>query len=286
VGSFDALRWRVLILLRVSTFQPQYGFLSAASPQWGKIALLPWDEEIFGFPVADFQLGPNPPEIQDRALFIKALEDFSARTNAQLISTHVQGDDMSTIAQLVKAGFSPVEFSLVASLSRIKPGSLPPRRLTLREALPADRAAICEIASRAFQFGRYHADPQFPRKLANDRYASWIRNALDRFDPNSFVFVLGRSGEVLGFMDVVICDGHADLRLGAVDPHNNLGFMGFSLYVETLRALLAHGVKSASAKLAAPNTAAMNIYSMLGFQFSKPEAVLHWHAPESSILQS
>jgi RimJ/RimL family protein N-acetyltransferase len=285
VGSFDAPRWRVLILVRVSAFQPEYDDLSPASPQWGKIALLPWDAEIFRFPVADFQLGPNPPQIQDLPLFISALEDFSVKTNVRLISAHVQGDDMSTIAKLVKAGFSPVEFSLVATLPRIKPGSLPPRRLTLREALPADRAAICEIASRAFQFGRYHTDPQFPRKLANDRYVSWIKNALERFDPNSFVFVLGRSGEVLGFMDVVTCDGHADLRLGAVDPHNNLGFMGFSLYVETLRALSEHGVKFVSAKLAAANTAAMNIYSMLGFQFSKPEAVLHWHAPESSILQ-
>jgi len=276
----------VLILVRVSVFRPEYDHLSMASPQWGKIALLPWDEEIFGFPVADFQLGPNPPQVQDLPLFINALEVFSARTNSHLVSTHVKGDDMSTIALLEQIGFSLVDFSLVATLPRIKPASLPPRRFALREALPEDRAAICEIAGRAFQFGRYHTDPQFPRELANDRYVSWIRNALDRLNPNNFVFVLGRPGEVLGFMDVVICDGHADLRLGAVDPHNNLGFMGFSLYSETLRTLLEHGVKSVSAKLAAANTRAMNVYSMLGFRFSRPEAVLHWHAPESSNLQA
>ena len=85
----------MLILVRVNVFRPEYDYLSPASPQWGKIALLPWDEEIFGFPVADFQLGPNPPQIQDLPLFINALEDFSARTNSHLVSTHVQGDDMS-----------------------------------------------------------------------------------------------------------------------------------------------------------------------------------------------
>jgi RimJ/RimL family protein N-acetyltransferase len=270
----------------VSVFRTEYDYLSTASPEWGKIALLPWDEEIFGFPVADFQLGPNPPQIQDLSVFINALEDFSARTKAQLVSTHTRGDDMSAIARLVKAGFSPVEFSLVATLPRIKPASLPPRRLTLREAIPEDHSVICDIASSAFQFGRYHTDPQFPCELANARYVRWMRNALDGLDPNNFVYVLGRPGEVLGFMDVVICDGHADLRLAAVDPHNNLGFMGFSLYAETLRTLLEHKVKSASAKIAAANTRAMNVYSMLGFQFSRPEAVLHWHAPEFSNLQT
>jgi RimJ/RimL family protein N-acetyltransferase len=269
----------------VNIFQPEYDDLSTASPEWGEIALLPWDEEIFGFPVADFQLGPNPPQIQDLPLFNKALEDFSAKTHAQLVSTRVPGNDMSMIAQLERIGFSLVDFSLVATLPRIKPASLPPRRLTLRMAVPEDHAAICQIAGRAFHFGRYHTDPQFPRELADARYVRWIRNALDGTDPNDLVYVLGRPGEVLGFMDVIIRDGHAELRLAAVDPHNNLGFMGFSLYVETLRALLEHKVKSVSAKIAAANTPALNVYSALGFQFSKPEAVLHWHAPDSSNRQ-
>ena len=30
-------------------FRPQYDYLSTASPEWGKTALLPWDEEIFAF---------------------------------------------------------------------------------------------------------------------------------------------------------------------------------------------------------------------------------------------
>jgi hypothetical protein len=270
----------------VNDFRPEYDYLSTASPEWGKIALLPWDEDIFGFPVADFQLGPNPPRAQDLPLFVNALVDYSARTKVQLVSTHVQGDDMSTIARLVRAGFLPVEFSLVATLPQIKPASLPPRRLTLREAIPEDHAVICEIAGSAFQFGRYHTDPQFPRELADARYVRWIRNALDGSDPNNFVYVLGRPGEVLGFMDVVICNGHADLRLGAVDPGRNLSSpgAGFLLYAESVRTALELGARSAIAKIAAANTGVLNIYSMLGFRFSKPEVVLHWHARNSLNL--
>lgn len=276
----------MFITVNVDVFHTKYEYLSAELPEWGKIALLPWDEEIFGFPVADFQLGPDPPRVQDVHMFAKALEDFSARTKAKLISTHAAGDNMSTIAQLLQVGFLPVEFTLEATLFRIKPGSLPPRRLTLREALPEDRAGIYEIASRAFKFGRYHSDPLFPRELANDRYVSWVRNGLERLTQNNFVFVLGHPGEVFGFMDVVIRGAHADLRLAAVDPKNDLGIVGFSLYAETLRALPQHGVRSVSAKLAVANTRAMNVYSMLGFHFSKPEIVLHWHVPVSLKLQS
>jgi len=270
----------------VDLFRPEYESLCASSPDWGKIALLPWDEKVFGFPVADFQLGPNPPRFQDLQSFASALEDFSARTKAELVSTHAPGHNMSVTAFLERARFSLVEVSLVATLPRIKPGSLPPRRMTLRKALPVDRAGICDIASRAFQFGRYHTDPQFPRQLANERYVSWIGNALGLLNPHNLVFVLGRPGEVLGFMDVVICDSHADLRLAAVDPNNNPGIAGFSLYAETLRALLDQGVKSVSAKLAAANTPAMNIFSMLGFHFSNAETVLHWHASRPSNLRS
>ena len=272
----------VLISVRVSVFQPEYDDLSTAAPEWGKVALLPWDEEIFGFPVADFQLGPNPPQTQDLPLFISALEDFSARTNARLISAHVQGEDMSTIARLERAGFSLVEFSLVATFSRLDAELLPTAsQFALRNALPEDHEPIYQIANTAFQFGRYHTDPQFPRELANARYVTWMRNALSGSDPNDFVFVLGEPGEVVGFMDVVIRDARANLRLGAVDPEKNLGFSGagFSLYVESVRAALELGAKSVTTKISSANTRVLNVFSRLGFRFSKPEAVLHWHAP-------
>jgi L-amino acid N-acyltransferase YncA len=265
----------------VDAFRPEYDFLSTASPEWGKIALLPWDEEVFGFPVADFELGPNPPQIRDLPLFINALEDFSARTKAQLISTHVQGDDMSTIALIERMGFSLVDFSLTASTSRFKTALTSSSGTALREATAEDHPSICQIAGTGFQFGRYHTDPRFPRELANDRYVHWIRNALSGSNPNNFVFVLGPPGDVVGFMDAVICDGIADLRLAAIDLQKSTGFAGILLYADSIRAVQERGAKSAIAKIAAANTPVMNIFSMLGFQFSSPQATFHWHAPTS-----
>jgi RimJ/RimL family protein N-acetyltransferase len=273
----------------MDVFLPEYDYLSASSPEWCKIALLPWDEEIFGFPVADFQLGPNPPRVQDLPLFVNTLEDYSARTRAKLVSAHTRGDDISAITLLERIGFSLVEFSLVATLSRLESELLPPSsQFAFRKALPEDHVSICQIAGAAFKFGRYHTDPRFPRDLANARYVQWMRNALSGSNPNNVVFVLGQPGEVVGFMDIVIRNGRADLRLGAVDPSKNTGFSGagFSLYVESVRTVLGLGAKSVTTKIASANTRVMNVFSRLGFRFSKPEAVLHWRPLIDDIICS
>lgn len=268
----------------MNAFETEYDFLFAASPEWGKIALLPWDEKIFGFPVADFQLGPNPPRFEDLGRFCQALEDFSARTKAALVSTHVGGEDMSTIALLERTGFSLVDFSLMAATSRFKTALASSSGTALREATVEDHPSIFGIASTAFQFGRYHTDPRFPRDLANARYLQWMRNALSGSNPNNLVFVLGPPGKVVGFVDAVLCDGTADLRLAAIDPLKNTGFAGILLYADSILAVQEHGARAVFAKIAAANTPVINVLSMLGFQFSSPRATFHWHAPNTSII--
>jgi RimJ/RimL family protein N-acetyltransferase len=262
------------------TFECTYQILSNQSPEWGRVALLPWDEKIFGFPVADLRLGSERPKCEETPEFRAALDSFCMRTKARLVSTRADARDTSTIGMLSKAGFLAVEFSFKATLPRIKLQSLPPRRYQLRLATPEDHFGITEIARKAFLFGRYHTDPRFPRELANRRYVHWVLNALNGTDQSDLVFVLGPPGGAIGFMEVIVRDGKADLRLGAVDPERNSGLAGFSLYAETLRALLEMGTKSASAKIAAANTAVLNVCASLGFRFSQPETVLHWHAPD------
>jgi hypothetical protein len=172
----------------------------------------------------------------------------------------------------------------MAQIQQLKPESLPRARFPLRPAEAEDHEAILRIAESAFSFGRYHGDPRFPRDLANRRYKQWVKNALECGDPGDHVFVLGKPNAVLGFMNVVVRDGHADLRLGAVDPKNEIGFAGFVLYAETLRVVHMLCARNASAKVAAANTRVMNICAMLGYRFFNPEATFHWHAPNSSHL--
>jgi hypothetical protein len=257
----------------MSSFEAQYKPLSEGHPKWGSIALLPWDEAIFGFPVADFQIGTASPDVRDLAAFREALLEFCRQTRCELISARVTATATPLVSLLLQAGFTYVDFCLLTTLSKLLPESLPKSRFAVRPAKSRDHKAIYQISGSAFQFGRYHSDPYFPRELANRRYVQWMRNALESSDPENLVFVLASPEKVFGFMHVVIRCCDADLRLGAVVPGSSLGHF---LYSETLRAVSGLGATSASTTVSAANVAVLNIYSALGFRFSRPEVVLHW----------
>jgi hypothetical protein len=264
----------------MSSFQAEYGPLSASHPGWGLVALLPWDEAIFGFPVAELRMGLEPPKVNDVPLFRDALLSFCRRTGSELVSVRVAASRTDLSALLLQAGFVYVDFTLLTTLLRLEPPS-PKGGFTLRRAESADHEAIYQICGKAFHFGRYHTDPHFPREFANRRYLQWMRRALKDSDPGDFVFVLGRPGKVTGFMHVTLCENNADLRLGGVLAGSSVGFW---LYSETLRAVHALGARSVSTGISAANVRVMQIYSSLGFRFSRPEVILHWHSPVSVHL--
>jgi hypothetical protein len=134
------------------------------------------------------------------------------------------------------------------------------------------------IALSAFRSGRYHADARFPRGLADVRYMHWIARALSGENPADRVYVAHRLGAVSGFFHVALRGETADLRLAALEPGVQGGTLGFSMYLDVLNMLKSVGVRRATAKLSAGNTAVLNLYSALGFHFSSPEMTLHWHA--------
>ncbi|MBI2685882.1 MAG: hypothetical protein HYX27_06180 [Acidobacteria bacterium] len=251
------------------------------------IGRLLWDERIFGFPVADLQFrNTSTRDLTAGPALSKQLVRYCQSSGTELISARSSATDSATYTLLCEAGFKTVDFALTAQIHRPKIDALPPQRLSVRPAESRDAAAICAIAHTAFSFGRYHTDPRFPRHLANQRYVAWIQAALNREDPHEHVLVLGQPNSVIGFMNVTLTGGHADLRLAAIDPDNEIAFAGYSLYLETMRAVHIRGAKSISAKISAANTRILNLCAMLGFQFSNPEMTLHWHSPEASHLVS
>ena len=137
---------------------------------------------------------------------------------------------------------------------------------------------FCALPAPHFDFGRYHSDPRFPRELANRRYVRWLENALACSESSVRVFVLGSPGMPLGFFHAVLLDGVADLRLAAADPTSQVG-LGLALYSETLITLQKLGAKRFVTKVSAINTGVVNLYASIGFRFSRPEYILHWHSP-------
>jgi RimJ/RimL family protein N-acetyltransferase len=246
--------------------------------------MLPWDEEIFGFPVAEFRSGSSPLEEGDLGALQDALSRLHETTGAELVCVRLPADDTARIARLSDAGFRFVDFSLEAKLARLERARLPELRISMHRALLPEHPQIERIAGRGFQSGRYHTDRRFPRQLADRRFVVWVRNALADPEPTNHVVVLGHEGVVAGFFHLVVKGGVADLRLGAVDPETEWGIAGFALYAGTLRVARELGAERVTAKMSALNTRVANVFAALGFQFSRPEVILHWHAPGARHL--
>ena len=269
--------------MKMPAFQPSFLPLSNQSPGWGQAGLLPWDEAIFGFRVAEFRLGALPPNRDEMPLFRAALEEFAASSGVELISLRLEALSGPPIDVFCGAGFFPVDLSEEASCTRLRPELMPKPRFGIRTAEPEDRPEILRIAGSAFRFGRYHTDPRFPRELANRRYVHWVQNALASAEPGESVFLLGAAPQRLGFFHVVLSDGVADLRLAAADPDSPVG-LGLALYSETLFALQRLGARRFFTKVSAANSGVLNLFASIGFRFSNPEYILHWHAPGAPHL--
>jgi GNAT superfamily N-acetyltransferase len=192
------------------------------------------------------------------------------------VCTIPAGDGFWT-SRLPEMDFQFVDFGLRASLNGLQTARLPETRISLRRAQREDWAAIESIASQSFHHGRYHADPIFPRELAHLRYRHWIRRALAAEDSPDRVYALGELGSVNGFYHVTVEGTTSDLRLAALSPELQGTMLGFDLYASMLRLLKSSGVRQVLTNISAANTGVMNIYSMLGFRFSEPEAIYHWH---------
>jgi hypothetical protein len=242
-------------------------------------ALVPWDSEIFGFPVASYRTGAGePPSLALRVQF----RDWAAAHAVAVCSCAIPADDLRWKRLLPAADFQVVDFALRVTCNRLQASALPRTRVELRPAVPRDYPAIEAIAAGAFAHGRYHADPRFPANLANRRYVQWMRNALSSEAGRDRVFVAGEPGQVKAFYHVSLEGESADLRLAAIAPalQNTMTTLGFELYAAVLHLLGQSGIRRAYASVSAANTSVMNVFARLGFRFDRPELVYHWHALE------
>ncbi|HXM43435.1 MAG TPA: hypothetical protein VN924_19520 [Bryobacteraceae bacterium] len=270
--------------MTLGDFAVQYDELCVGEPQMGLVGLLPWDGRIFGFPVGEYHCGDCTQVAAQAGNVRSALDRWATSNDVEVCVASVPAINRDWIALLPELGFHFVDFTLVLTLPGLQRSRLPESRITLRPAQLADAPAAAAVAGRAFQFGRYYADARFPNALAGLRFHQWIENAITCADERSVVFVMSGPGCVDGFAHVTIDNGVANLALPAIDVHLQKTLLGFELYLATLRALQRLGVKQVTGKISCANTGVANICAMLGFRFSGPEAVFHWHSPAARHL--
>lgn len=254
------------------SFELEYEPLDRTHPDEGSAALLPWDEAVFGFRVAALQIGDATPA---GAVDHWAIDRWAEANRVELIAAECPAGDAEKRLALERHRFALVDVVVTAVHPRLGRVEIAPPKREPRLATRDDLPRLEEIAAGAFRYGRYHADPFFPRALADARYRQWVRNAFESGDP---LLVSETAAGDRGFFHVVVRGTDLDLRLTAVDPSKDDPWAGTDLLHAALRFGQSLGARRAVARLSSANTAVMNLYAATGFRFDAPSAVYHWRS--------
>lgn len=259
--------------------EAQYQNLARNDPEWGQVAILPWDTEIFGFAVGSFAPG-DICAIGDRwAELRKSLEAWAAENTVAVISCVVPSTEPRWLTVLPELGFSYVDSTFRYVIARLQRADFPRRHTSVRLATPADQEAVEQVCESAFQTGRYHADVRFPRALARRRYRAWVAREFVALNDNNRIYVIGAPGTAVAFTHARIDARAAYLSLGGAMPAVQRSVLPFAMFIGTVEALRDSGVRRVESKLSAANTPMMNLAAYAGAHFSEPEQVFHWHDP-------
>jgi len=149
----------------------------------------------------------------------------------------------------------------------------------VRIATQDDRDTVCDIASRAFRFSRFHLDPQVPAGVADRIKASWARNYFSGQRGDGMV-VAESNGQVVGFLQLLW--GQEDtliIDLIGVAPENQ--GRGMARAMIRYAAMNGTGDHRRPARILvgtqAANTPSMRLYESLGLRMHSAQYVLHYH---------
>jgi hypothetical protein len=257
--------------------------LDAERPEWGRVFVVPWDTDIFGFPVGTYEPGDARAVHAGREAFGGRFRAWASTHRVELVSSTVGADDRVWRSLLPALGFVHVEQTLDVTF-RVQTYDAPPPSRPVRLASVDDYPQIEEIAGHTFRHGRYSADPHFPPDLADRRYRHWVRSACTSTSPADRVYVVGKPGNVKGFFQLRLVEDRAEVGIMGVAESAKGTPAALDLMTGMQLDLKALGTRWITAKLSAGNTRIMNLVAHFGWRFRNARATFHWHAPGARHL--
>ena len=235
-------------------------------------SIVPWDTEIFGFPVAAIER----IELEsgaDAAALMEEFETWCAGRGIRLVSCRLDHLALRESMALEARGFRFIE--MVYRPSRDSLDEIEPPRDAIRvaEASAADIGAIEDIAADAFTTGRYLLDWRLPPDLSRRRYARWVRNSIDA--PGQSILKAELDGQLVGFFIVERTGDSAYWHLTAIAPAFQGRGHGSSVWLTMLLRHRDAGIVRVQTTISGHNPAVMNLYARLGFRFEAPQMTFH-----------
>lgn len=246
-----------------------------ATPAINLVAsLVPWDSEVFGFPVAQIhtlEIADHDPALQDYEKFREWLDVQQIRVAAcRLLHNRLQESMF-----LEEQGFRFIEMVLHPHLANITSLNIAEDSLTILPAQECDLPALQAIAEHAFSYERYHVDPRFDPRLGDLRYSYWVRNSLQH--PRQRLLKIQDGERLVAFFVVETrADKSVYWHLTAIATEWQGQGYGRRVWRAMLRHHCQEGFNSLTTTIAVRNILVLNLYARLGFRFLPPEMTFHW----------
>lgn len=236
--------------------------------------LVPWDSEIFGFPVAEIR----NIEIAAQAEPSTAFETFRTWCDdhrVRFVTCRLDHRNLRESMFLEQMGFCFIEMVFSPRLVNLHEVAFPPSGVSWVAAGIADLPEIEGIAGTAFGTGRYLLDWRLEPELSHRRYQTWVRNSFS--DSRHSVLKGCVNGEIAGFF---IVERKADDRfywhLTAVAPAWQGKGVGKRLWQAMIMEHKHAGGRQIETTVSAHNPPVLNLYARLGFELRLPKTTFHW----------
>lgn len=239
-----------------------------------EVAMVPWDSELMGFPVAQVERIEITGE-RSGGQGVAMLQDWLRQNRIGLASCRLAGQRLRESMLLESAGFRFVEMVYQPSLAPVPANVSADPTIAVDIARAEDLAAIEAIAGSAFLTSRFVLDWRLDEAASHRRYRQWIRNAFA--DQHQQLLRATVDDVLVGFFVVEEQPGGtAYWHLTAVSPTHQRRGMGTRLWKAIVARHHAAGVQRIETTISAHNAPVVNLYARLGFRFDAPRLTLHW----------
>jgi len=140
----------------------------------------------------------------------------------------------------------------------------------LEKPTNSDFQQIADISERAFDYSRFHEDPNIKIEHARLRYRNWIK---DLQDQGSSFKIYKTEGQVHSFLAYIKDKNKVTLQLGGSDVDK--GYLSPYFWSSFMNDFKNEGAKRVSAVISASNLNIFNLYIQLKFSIEKVELGFH-----------
>lgn len=239
-------------------------------------ALVPWDTESFGVPVAQVR----HIEVHDRAAAdaeMHRLLAWFAMQGVELAACRLDHTALLESAALEGVGFRFIEmvYSMQIDPQLLQPLADAGRRVQWRGACNADLADLQQLATDAFATGRWNIDWSVGQALGGRRYADWVERSLA--DPKHEVLCAVVDGQTAGLFIIESGpDRSVYWHLTAVAPEWQGKGVGKAMWMSMLHRHAVNGSTRVHTTISARNVPVVNLYARMGWRFVDCQMTYHW----------